>query len=216
MIIQGYGIQLYRLQAKDIELVRFHRNSDLIKSKMRYQKEISIEEQIHWFEGINNRYNNYFIIQVNKKKIGLINGANIDWGNGVTNSGGIFVWDTEFYNSKEIVGASLLLTDTSVLLNLRKTKIVVLNSNKNAISFNKKLGYKLVNETEKYSEFELDMNDYILRRDELIKAIYPTFLKTKRKIIFDYTLLPSEIIAFYLERIETSQLNEFEIEEING
>lgn len=45
MIIKKYGITLERLTEADIELVRQHRNSELIRRRMFYQKQITEEEQ---------------------------------------------------------------------------------------------------------------------------------------------------------------------------
>ncbi len=71
MIIKKYGITLERLTEADIELVRQHRNSELIRRRMFYQNQITEEEQKKWFAKINNDLNYYFLILHKGKKIGL-------------------------------------------------------------------------------------------------------------------------------------------------
>ena len=115
MIIQKYGIVLRRLQHKDIELVRTKRNQDSIRNYMFYQKEITAEEQEEWFKSTNNIYNYYFIIESDNKKVGLINGKNIDYEKR-TSEGGIFIWDEEYRDIQVSAIASLIMAEFTFLI----------------------------------------------------------------------------------------------------
>jgi UDP-4-amino-4,6-dideoxy-N-acetyl-beta-L-altrosamine N-acetyltransferase len=144
MILEGYGIRLIRLCEEHIEMVRQHRNSEQIRQFMEYREHITSEMQLAWFKSIDTIENNYFVIEVDDKFIGLINGAQIDWGNRETGSGGIFIWELNYWETAVPVSASLLLTDTSVLFGLDRSYVKILAENKKAIAFNKQLGYVLM------------------------------------------------------------------------
>ncbi|HET6992980.1 MAG TPA: hypothetical protein VFJ43_16730, partial [Bacteroidia bacterium] len=113
MIITGFGVTLIRLQHADIELVRMHRNSPEIAQFMEFREEISKEDQEKWFQSINNKFNNYFIIVFRGIKIGLIYGAEINWEMNETMNGGIFIWDQKWMETPVPLSASLLLTEIS-------------------------------------------------------------------------------------------------------
>ncbi len=174
MKLTGYGVELTRLTQEDIELVRVHRNSFAINQYMEFREEISEEQQLNWFKSIDNLYNNYFIIKVNHQKIGLIYGANIDWNKKETGNGGIFIWEEKYWNSKASIGASFLLTETSILMALKKTFIKVLSTNKEAIAYNKSLGYQLIENQEGVlnQKYVLLTSNYIKRRGLLREKIF--------------------------------------------
>lgn len=144
MIITGFGVVLVRLQRKDIEMVRQHRNSTAINRFMEYRKEISPEEQEKWFASIDNKFNNYFLIHHKDEQVGLIYGANIDWEKKETGNGGIFIWKEALLETHVPLAASLLLTEISFLLGLERTYIKVLRDNPRAISYNQHLGYEIL------------------------------------------------------------------------
>jgi len=141
MIIRKYDIELHRLTEDDIELVRQHRNSQVIRSKMFYQKIISKDDQVKWFDGINNSSNYYFIIIWKGKKVGLINGTILSQ-EAQTSTGGVFFWDEVVLQSYIPICASIILGDlTFLLLDVLESHAIVRDDNKVALSFNKSLGY---------------------------------------------------------------------------
>jgi UDP-4-amino-4,6-dideoxy-N-acetyl-beta-L-altrosamine N-acetyltransferase len=203
MIISGYGIELIRLKEEDIELVRQHRNSEHIQQFMEYRKFITAEMQKKWFQSVNNIHNNYFIIQINGEKIGLINGAQIDWDKKETGSGGVFIWKTEYWETKAPLAASLLLTDTSVLLGMKKTYAKILQDNKKAIAFNKALGYELMEGQEAFynQHYVLTMTQYINKRDRLRKKIFSKQTYQKIQLIIEQESELDAVVQFMLEKI---------------
>jgi UDP-4-amino-4,6-dideoxy-N-acetyl-beta-L-altrosamine N-acetyltransferase len=142
MIIRGYGIELTLLAEEDIELVRQKRNSAHVRRHMEYREEITPAMQEKWFRSIDNEHNNYYVITTKGKKVGLINGAEVDWDKHETGNGGIFIWEEEYWNTLIPVSASLLLTDISFIVGLERIYIKVLRDNPRAITFNRMLGYK--------------------------------------------------------------------------
>jgi RimJ/RimL family protein N-acetyltransferase len=206
MIIRAYGIELERLKRMDIELVRQHRNSLRIAQFMEYRDHITEKMQENWYDSINNIFNLYYIIIFKGKKIGLINGAKIDWDQMVTNSGGIFIWEEEYWNTNIPFSASLLLTDISFNIGFKHTYIKVLRSNIKAINYNKQMGYKLcegeeMNENQKYV---LDEASYFKKTSEARQALYKIY-GTKIEIIVDDP--GHEVTQFLLGKLATVSKN---------
>jgi len=141
MKIEGYGITLVRLTRNDIEFLREKRNLPEVSAYMEYREHISEEAQIQWFNGINNEFNNYFLIEYNGERIGLISGAEIDWDTMVTGNGGLFLWETGYWGTAVPVYASFLLTELSFIMGFKKTYIRTLQDNERAMDFNRSLGY---------------------------------------------------------------------------
>ena len=100
MIISKFNIRFIRLMKEDIELVRQWRNHSSIRKFMVYREHITADMQEKWFETINNNLNLYFIIEYKGKKIGLINGKDINWGEKKMETG-IFIWN-KYYQKTHI------------------------------------------------------------------------------------------------------------------
>lgn len=160
MIIKGYGLELVRLRHDDTEMVRNWRNAAHISRYMEFREYITPEMQEEWFRSIDNVNNNYFIISVDRVKIGLINGSQIDWEAMETGNGGIFIWDSQYSKTLAPLRASFLLTDLSFFLGMKRTFIRVLRDNPAAISYNVSLGYTLLPDQE-----EVYNQQYVLTKE---------------------------------------------------
>jgi len=157
MIINKYGITLERLTETDIELVRQHRNSELIRKRMFYQKQITEEEQKVWFSRINNDLNYYFLILHKGKKIGLTHGNIVSYEKGISH-GGIFIWEPTAMQSHLPIVASVCATDLIFfLVKMKKSMAEVRADNKIALEYNQKLGYKIVEELSNAEKFVLEL-----------------------------------------------------------
>lgn len=110
MIIKRYGIELHRLRHEDIELVRTMRNRDDIRSTMFAQEYISAEQQEAWFRSVNNFRNFFFIIHYDGRKIGLIQGKDIDFDQSEC-EGGIYIWDSSLLGTAAPAMASICLIE---------------------------------------------------------------------------------------------------------
>ena len=163
MILERGNVRLVRLSEEYIELVRYWRNFPAIRDTMEYREYITPEMQKEWFARIDNINNNYFLIgTTNDTFIGLIYGSDIDWENGITNNGGIFIWDSAYLESVEILQAALLLTDTGFYMGMKRNFIRILKDNARSIAFNKSMGYKLLpGQDDVYNQkYELTEEDY--------------------------------------------------------
>src|SRR6185437_10436445 len=110
MIVEHYGIKYSRVTEEDIELIRYWRNQPFIRDTMQFREYITAEMQKKWFEKINNKYNYYFIIEVDNKKIGVINYK--DQGSNFGDAeGGIFIWDKDYWGTPIPVFAALTMLE---------------------------------------------------------------------------------------------------------
>ncbi|MGB3591798.1 MAG: hypothetical protein WBA16_08975 [Nonlabens sp.] len=203
MQIDGYRIILKRLSIDDIELVRYWRNSDLINQFMEHREYINSVDQIEWFESIDNTTNNFFVIYIEDKKIGLIYGADIDWELQQTGNAGIFIWATSYWETSIPLRASILLTDTSLLLGLKKTYIKILRSNGPAIHYNTQLGYSLLPDQEDIvnQNYVLTAPAYRKARMDLQKMLPEIDLSSEIKI---FLKKDNAIDSFYINKISSS------------
>lgn len=75
MVIKQFGITLQSITENDLETIRQWRNDDLVLKHMLYQKKITPQEQIAWFNKLDKTSNLYFIFN----NQGVIHLKNIDW-----------------------------------------------------------------------------------------------------------------------------------------
>ena len=196
MIIERSGVRLIRLTEEYIELVRQKRNLPEIQSKMEYREYITPDMQRKWFDSVNNSSNYYFLIETENSLIGLISASNLSWEDGIVNNGGIFIWDTNYFESPEVLNASLLLTDFGFYTGIEKNYIKILKDNKRSIIYNSGMGYELLPDQElinnqKYvlfAETYFKMTEKIkklLKITDKIKLIIPSSEFNEWKIRMD-------------------------------
>ncbi|MBL7784358.1 MAG: GNAT family N-acetyltransferase [Chitinophagales bacterium] len=162
MIIKKYGITLQRLNEEDIELVRTWRNHPEIRKRMAYRKHITSEMQQKWFHDNNNKFNYYFLIIYEGRKIGVINTKKVNIQDRY-GEGGIFIWEQELWNTYIPSLASLMLIEfTFNQLNFsNKSFIQILRTNHAAIKYNKSMGYVLIPGQE-----EIENQWYLLTKED--------------------------------------------------
>ena len=175
MIVSRGNIIFRRLTHDDIELVRKSRNTPEISKTMVTTDHITREMQEKWFQSINNIYNFYFIIEVDGKKIGLMNGKNIDWEKR-TMEAGVFFWDKPSINSQTPVLCSLIFAELGLLVFDLVAYAKIRKDNKNAIRYNKLMGFvQQKSETDStedtvYNTYRLDKESYLKRAKIVRKA----------------------------------------------
>lgn len=145
MIANLRDISLHKILHSDIEMLRNWRNNKKIASNMFYQKHITSQMQEKWFNSLTNN-DFYFIIRTKDKAIGLINLAQIDTKK-QEGQVGLFIYNEEFWGTPAPVFASLLLLQFA--FEEKKLNCVwakVRTENKQAINYNKMLGFEMVKE----------------------------------------------------------------------
>ncbi len=194
MRVEKYGITLRRLTEDDIELVRFHRNSDFIRSKMFYQKIISKEEQKAWFESINNDWNYYFLIDYKDKTVGLVHGT-IESYEERNARGGLFIWDEVALNSHLPVLASVCTTDlTFFIMEMERTTAEVRMDNQVAVDYNLSFGYTILetNEEERKVFMELTRENYVTSSN-IVRQMVKRIAKDTTDLSWDDITFPGVI-----------------------
>jgi len=161
MKLTGFGLVLRRITIQDIELVRGWRNQPSVRNQMLVQDEISAEQQVLWFEKINNPFNYYFIIEVNELPIGVIHAKNIDE-QSMVGEGGIFIGDDKFIGTDIPARASMLFLyfcfkKIGVSISTAKVK----EENYIAVEFNKSLGYKEAKRSQGVIYLQLQKEDFL-------------------------------------------------------
>jgi UDP-4-amino-4,6-dideoxy-N-acetyl-beta-L-altrosamine N-acetyltransferase len=173
LTINQYGVTLQRITEDDLELLRYWRNQQSVKQYMDYREYITPEMQKKWFASVNNKFNYYFIIIFEGKKVGLINAKNFSYENGF-GEGGIFIWDQDYINSFAAVFSTLCILNfvfiETKLCKLSRARI--LKDNERAIHYNTVIGYKLCPGQENVVNqlYELSLDDYITSTQRLVKA----------------------------------------------
>jgi UDP-4-amino-4,6-dideoxy-N-acetyl-beta-L-altrosamine N-acetyltransferase len=168
--LTGYGITLKQLDFDSIQLVRKWRNQDQIRSQMEFQEVISESEQVLWFQKLDKKVNQYFIIQIAVSPVGLIHLKNIDLKNKIAESG-LFIGDNAFVGTGVSLGASILLLDYAFnQLNLQTIQAKVQNENTIAQQYNQLLGFTIKEKiNDHFSLWELAKGDFEILRKNLIK-----------------------------------------------
>ncbi|WP_345993153.1 GNAT family N-acetyltransferase [Sulfurimonas sp. HSL-1716] len=157
MTLKGFDIALTPLEHKDIETVRFWRNSDEVKRYALDQSHITQEQQEAWFASLAKKEDEYFVIRVKEKPIGLI------WFNkrGESVETGFYLYDASKQNS--LVPYKIVTLFHDYLFNEKDYRILrckIMHDNPRAIRFNLSLGYKEKEEHELYKSYELAYEDY--------------------------------------------------------
>lgn len=166
-----YGITLLRLRREDNEILRSWRNNPYNAMQMREQagRKIGQEEQKAWFERIKNSKNAfYFIAYYKNKPIGCLSIKNIDWDDLCGDPGSVF--DSDFADENPIIKFCCEFASHDFYfeeLKLDFTHTFVKNSNKQAIRYNKFIGYEHLEKFDEngFSYFKLSSNKYFETRN---------------------------------------------------
>lgn len=157
MTLKGFDIALHPLVKEDIEMVRMWRNSDVVRPYALHQEIISQEQQNVWFESLQHKRDEYFVILVLNVPIGLI------WFNdkeGVIETG-FYLYETLYQNSLTPYKIVSLFHD--YLFHQKQFSTItckIMPDNKRAIRFNLSLGYQKIQTCEHYAVYELSSAQY--------------------------------------------------------
>lgn len=173
MIVEQYGLRYIRVSETDIEALRYWRNQEFIRNTMQFKEYITPQMQKEWFQKINNKYNYYFIIEHDNKKIGLINCKDTIPDTKIA-EGGIFIWDKSYWGTMIPAFASLTMLQAvfEYFKSGEESIITVAHNNRVALDFNIMLGYEInKNESDNdYYKLHLSKEKYFTYCKKLINA----------------------------------------------
>lgn len=136
-----FGITIGRLRLEEIDTLRRWRTHPDLTRFMIFRDEISAEQQLAWFESVDNRDNLYGTIYWRGEFIGMTNLRDIDH-EACSAEGGMFIWSAEHLNSLVPFRAALVGTDLAFWgYQFQRITARVLASNTRALRFNRALGY---------------------------------------------------------------------------
>jgi UDP-4-amino-4,6-dideoxy-N-acetyl-beta-L-altrosamine N-acetyltransferase len=142
MLINGFGISLYRLSEIHLDMLREWRNSEFVQTFMQKRVSITPEMQKKWFESLDLTRDYYFIIEVQGDLVGCCNIKNVD--NDGIGEGGVFLIDPTYTNGIIASKAVFLMYDWAFKNEIIKfAKSEILLGNKRAIRFNRMLGFSI-------------------------------------------------------------------------
>lgn len=211
MIISKYNIRFTRLKQEDIEIVREWRNHPSITKYMVYREHITPEMQQKWFESINNIYNLYFIIEYKGKKIGLINGKDINWGD-KTMETGIFIWSKYYRKTHIPTLCTMIFAELGVAVWDLKPRATILRNNERALKYNKMLGFKVIEDDpdKEYVKLAMDKKSMGFVAKRLKAAINLLAGDEPIKIVFEKEDIESGILDIILKGTDQSQIKNHE------
>jgi UDP-4-amino-4,6-dideoxy-N-acetyl-beta-L-altrosamine N-acetyltransferase len=135
-------IKFLEIRPEDLEMIRHWRNSPDVNKYMFTDTKISKSQQIKWFERISNENNSrYWIVEVEKKKIGVVYLFNIDLKNSKC-IWGFYLGDTSIRGKG--IGSKIkfkLLTYVFEELKLNKLYGEILPFNEKSIKMHEKFGF---------------------------------------------------------------------------
>lgn len=169
--MKKFNLELTPLKKEDLETVRMWRNDADIAQFMEYQENITPEQQIEWFNSLDEK-TTYFIIQSNTKKIGLINLKNIDLVQQTAESG-LFIGNKSFMGTGITLGASIILLDYAFeKLNLNTVTAKVNKKNSDAKMYNELIGFTCQSSlNDQFCHWTLDKEVYMTNRPKLVQMI---------------------------------------------
>lgn len=163
MRLQRYGVTLETLKPDHLEMVRLWRNQDFVRNNMQFQEELSREDQEKWYATLDMNQNLYWIIRAHAYPIGLIQIKDVDLQNS-SGEAGIFVGEPSYLEMPQPMLAILFMMELAFFaLELKKLRAKIRTGNQHAISFNQKLGYKLLpDQHEEFQYYEVSEGEFSL------------------------------------------------------
>ena len=156
------------IEFDDIQLLRYWRNLDHVRRRMAMTNNIERNEQRKLFESLNNNLVHHFIFSLDSKDIGCVNLSKINFTEKIFEAG-VFCGDTSYLNHWINIWACIKLYNYAFFdINLETSFATILKDNKPALSLNKSLGYKFVEDVDQnISRFILTRSEYILASEKI-------------------------------------------------
>lgn len=168
---------LRNVEIDDIQLLRYWRNLNHVRSRMVIKKRIERDDQRNWFDRLNQRSHIYYIFSIDSQDVGSASLINIDYAK-KSFEGGIFCGDADFLNHWINIWACIKIYDRAFFeLDLHRSFATILSDNSAALKLNKSLGYKHIEDVdENIGRFALTRESYI-HSTKAIKRYLQQFAK---------------------------------------
>ncbi len=141
-----FQLTFKKLKQEHLDLILEWRNSEFVRLNMQYQNKISKENHYSWFFSLDLTKNFYHVLYEHDLPVGLFNIKDADFKK-KTGEAGSFIGDKKFWGTG--IAARAFYAHAIYAFNyleLENLYISVLKNNTNALRFNSKLGYTLLEE----------------------------------------------------------------------
>lgn len=173
MNIERFGIHLQGIRDEYADTILRWRNAHHVRSEMEHSQVIQPEEHAAWLNRIKDGNNFYFMISAEGNPWGVCNVKEIDWDR-MAGEGGIFVGQEDMLGSLASAIAVIVMMDIFMgLVGLTEMRAKIKNDNKDAIEFNKRLGYQALEPGEEFSVYRVGIEEYF----EKTRSIRRTLIK---------------------------------------
>lgn len=168
-MLKKFDVTLRPLEESDLEDVLMWRNSDHIRCYALNQEIITLEQHKKWFNSLAKKGDEYYIIEKNSTKVGLI------WAKNIAHDeceSGFYLYDTSVQNTLFAYRVAITLND--YLFNekqLEKIYCDILNTNERSIRFSFSLGYTKIKEFHTHSYYELHKKKYEKCSQKIVKHL---------------------------------------------
>lgn len=176
--LSGYGVELRSVIKSDIEMLRQWRNKDHIRSMMKSTSYITKEQQQVWFDSLEDATHvRHFLISYKEQAVGsatltatsFVSGFTDDLENAREIETGLYIGHESYRNNILAFAPSLLTCDYCFdELQVEQLVATVNSGNKQALSYNEKLGYKEVSRFFTEVAEQTSSSDIKTRRQEWI------------------------------------------------
>lgn len=152
---------LREIELDDIQLLRYWRNLDHVRSRMVQRNYIERDGQRKWFSNLDQVSVRYFIFSLQSRDVGCVNLTKLNFED-KSFEGGIFCGDTCFLTHWINIWACVKMYDYAFNeLDLDVSYATILNDNKPALNLNKSLGYKFIEQIDtNFARFMLTRSDF--------------------------------------------------------
>ena len=163
--LSAYQVELLPMAQTHQDLLRNWRNQDEIRRQMLSDEPISEEQQQAWFKKTQlDPKQLHWVIKFRDQLIGATNVKSLESGNTVAEAGllepGLYIGERRYQGNIIAFAPTLAMYDFCFdQLGTKRFRAVVKRSNQNALSYNQKLGYVIV-EDEELMVLELDVENY--------------------------------------------------------
>jgi RimJ/RimL family protein N-acetyltransferase len=165
------------IEFDDIQLLRYWRNLDHVRSRMVRTDYIERDGQRNWYDRINEDSQLYYIFSIGSQDVGCANLTKIDYAK-KSFEGGIFCGDPKFINHWINIWSCVKIYDYALFeLDLHISFATILNDNRSALQLNKSLGYEHIEDVdENIGRFVLTRESYI-HSTKIIRRYLQEFAK---------------------------------------
>ncbi|WP_067217194.1 GNAT family N-acetyltransferase [Marinomonas gallaica] len=166
VIFKRYQIEFRAIEHNDIEQLRQWRNRDDIRLMMVDQSEISVEQQLAWFERLPTQTNRYhFALWFRDQLIGYAN-ASLDEPDSA--STGLYIGHEKYRGSMLAICVGVGLSEWCFeQLPITRISAQVAPHNQAALRFNESLGYRMVEQNESWVFLSKTQQDFEQARERL-------------------------------------------------